>query len=72
MTQINMPDITMPDTEGVNDLKQQLAALQNGNPTPEDLMQIQIAMQKWNTAVEQQSQMLKDMSDTLKGIIQKM
>ena len=66
-----MTEIKPPDMEAVNDLKAQMAALQAGGGTPEDLARMQIALQKWSMANERQAQVLREMSETLKGMIQK-
>ncbi len=43
------------------------------NPaSPDDLANLQIAMQKWSLANEMQSRMIKELNDSLKGIIGKM
>jgi type III secretion apparatus needle protein len=39
---------------------------------PQYLFKMSQAMTKWSLAIQTQSQMMKEMSDALKGIIQKM
>jgi type III secretion protein F len=41
-------------------------------PTVEDLLQMQRAMSEWSLAVTTISTVMKEMSDTLKGVIQKL
>ena len=64
---------SLTDQQGAQDeLKNALEKLQQGSGSPEDLQRLQIAMQKWNMANEIQAQMVQQLSDSLKNIIQKM
>lgn len=68
-----MTDEPLPEIETVDDLQQQIAAMQAaGGGTPEDLYRMQAALQKWTMANQLQSQTLQQMSEALQGIIQKM
>jgi hypothetical protein len=67
-----MTESDPPQMTGIAHLQQQAAALQAGQATEEDLMRFQAELQKWQAANQLQSQMLHEMSETLKGIIQKM
>jgi type III secretion protein F len=42
-----------------------------GDVSSKDLMMFQAELQKWNLMHQMQSTMVKDLGDTLKGIIQK-
>ena len=47
--------------------------LQNLDPSkPQDMIQMQLAMQKWSMTAQLQSNLTQQVGDTLKGIIQKM
>lgn len=53
------------------ELQTQIAAL-GPNPTTADLLNMQQKLQQWTMTVQLQSTIVKDLGDTLKGIIQKM
>ncbi len=55
-----------------DELKRAMEKVQQNPSSPDDLMQLQIAMQKWSLANEMQARMIKELNDSLKGIIDKM
>ena len=56
----------------VDELKSAMEKVQQNPQSADDLMQLQIAMQKWSLANEMQARMIKELNDSLKGIIDKM
>jgi type III secretion apparatus needle protein len=64
---------SLTDQQGAQDeLKRALEKVQQGPGSPEDLQQLQIAMQKWSMAIQIQSQIIQQVNDSLKNIINKM
>ncbi|HEX4294703.1 MAG TPA: EscF/YscF/HrpA family type III secretion system needle major subunit [Rhizomicrobium sp.] len=55
-----------------DELKRAMEKVQQNPQSADDLMQLQIAMQKWSLANEMQARMIKELNDSLKGIIDKM
>lgn len=47
-------------------------AMDGGNMNEQDLLNMQMDMQKWSLMVNLQSSIVKTMGDTMRGIIQKM
>ena len=54
-----------------DELKQALEKVQQGEPSPADLVQMQMAMQKWSMMNQLQSQTIQQMNDAMKSIINK-
>ena len=52
------------------DLKTQISAL-GANPTTSDLLNMQQQLQQWTMTTQIQSTLVKEISDAMKGIIQK-
>ena len=44
---------------------------QESDPTPEELMQVQVGIQQWTLMVQVESTVDKELGDALKGVIQK-
>ena len=44
---------------------------QESDPTPDELMQIQVGIQQWTLMVQVESTVDKELGDALKGVIQK-
>jgi type III secretion apparatus needle protein len=59
------------DDKGSDELKRALEKVQQGPASAEDLMHLQIAMQKWQLAIEMQSRTIKELNDSLKSVIGK-
>lgn len=55
-----------------DELKSAMETVRRDPQSAEDLMRLQIAMQKWSLANEMQSRTIKELNDSLKGIIEKM
>jgi len=63
---------SLTDQQGtVDELKRAVEKLQQDPQSPDNLMQMQILMQKWSMAVEMQSRMVQQLNDALKSIITK-
>jgi type III secretion protein F len=55
-----------------NNLQSELDAIsQKADPTPEDLMTLQVDSQQWSMVAQIGSTINKDLGDTLKGVIDK-
>jgi type III secretion apparatus needle protein len=64
---------SLADRQSADDeLKRMLEKLQQNPQDPKHLIDLQAAMQKWNMAIETQSDMIKKLGDALKDVIQKM
>ena len=55
-----------------DELKRAMEKVQQNPSSPDDLMNLQIVMQKWQMANEMQARMIKELNDSLKGVIDKM
>ena len=55
----------------VDELKRAVEKLQQDPQSPDNLMQMQILMQKWSMAVEMQSRMVQQLNDAFKSIVTK-
>jgi type III secretion apparatus needle protein len=63
---------SLTDQQGmVDELKRAVEKLQQDPQSPDNLMQMQILMQKWSMAVEMQSRMVQQLNDALKSIVTK-
>ena len=56
---------------GADELKRAMEKVQQNPQSADDLMRLQIAMQKWSLANEMQARMIKELNDSLKSIVDK-